>query len=118
MRKLSWFLIATALASYAVYLWTTADPTAIYVLRDGLILAMFAVGIMAWQAPSRPSGAVSTAQLNILGNQPPVIQTVITTWGALFVGTGALCTLVGTLLPYLLSTPITDQSAASLRWLG
>ena len=118
MRKLSWFLIATALASYAVYLWTTADPTAIYVLRDGLILAMFAVGIMAWQAPSRPSSAVSTAQLNILGNQPPVIQTVITTWGALFVGTGALCTLVGTLLPYLLSTPITDQSAASLRWLG
>lgn len=130
MRKLFWFFIAIALATYTTHLWSTADPTATFVLRDGLLVALLAILITAIYAAAPDVGALyhtsshTSSQIAAelrrarLLRTPATAQSMLTATGGVLLGTAVASLLVGQILPYLVAAPIANQSASILRWLG
>lgn len=112
MRKLSWLLIASIVAFYTAHLWSTADPTASYVVRDGLLLAVAALVIFARYAdPSLLGWPASLARA-------PHFSERLTASGSILVGTGTACAIVGAIVPLLLTAPVATGTGLILRWLG
>jgi len=108
MRKLSWLLIATLITFYTAHLWSTADPTATYMVRDGLLLAVVAIVIVARFAFIDANSILPRHSL----------REQLTAMGSILLGTGAICALVGALLPLLLTAPVAMNTALLLRGLG
>jgi len=106
MRKLFWLLAALLLAFYAQSIWQGATVDALFVVRDGAIVALVAAFGFALSS----GRLVDPARL-------PVGQG-LTAPGALLIYTGAACTLAGGLLTALLPTGIVAQSGTMLWWLG
>jgi len=117
MRKLFWFLIAIALATYTTQIWSTADPTATYLLRDGLLLVGLVIFLVATLADA-PLGAIALPNKTELWQSPATQQSTLTAVGGLLLGTGVACMAAGILLPQLMTASIATQSAVILRWLG
>ncbi len=112
MRKLSWLLIALVVALYTSHLWSTADSTAGYVVWDGLALAVVALLLFARNATTSGVGwRAPTLRF-------PQYQEQLTKTGGVLLGTGAICALVGALLPLLLDAPVATSTGLILRWLG
>ncbi len=112
MRKLSWLLIASILAFYTAHLWSMADPTATYVVRDGLLLAVGALLLFA-----RATDKVGL--LSLKGRSPQGLwRERLTATGGILLGTGTACVLVGAILPIVLTTPIAATTSLILRWLS
>ncbi|MCB0063423.1 MAG: hypothetical protein KDE19_14980, partial [Caldilineaceae bacterium] len=118
MRKLSWFLIAIVLATYTIHLWATADPTATYVLRDGCLLALLALFIIAWQAPPLDASMASLQPIKQSNRTPTAVATELTATGGVLLGTAIACLFAGAVLPNFLATVVATRSAEILRGLG
>ncbi|MEZ4674373.1 MAG: hypothetical protein R2932_09035 [Caldilineaceae bacterium] len=111
MRKLSWLLSAVALAFYTVHLWSTADPTATYMVRDGVIFALAAVLLFAAHT-NRTINRIASPLLS------PQLRAVPTKAGHVILWTGAICALVGGLLRVAGPSTFMTSSGTMLWSLG
>lgn len=89
MIRLFWMTAAFGVAAYGVSLWTTADPTLSYMLRDGLLLAGLGFLLALWTGGENQPAHASAA---------PAVRKTLTSTGHLFFWTGVSCVLAALLL--------------------
>lgn len=135
MRKLSWSLIAILLAFFSIHLLSTFDPTALYALRDGILLALAATFLFAWQVgPFAHHGFVDSGQwvaserkglpfqsdTSTLATTTtgPTTYKALTATGGILLGTGIGCIVGAALLSFFSATVVAGQTAMILRWVG
>lgn len=115
MRNFCGLLGTLALAIYTTQLWTTADPTATYLLWEGLLLTGVTILLTVRFATSSLVRAAASVAA------PFAVRP--TTAGHVSLWTGAICALLGSGLHLLAnrtqpSPALLDISAMSLWWLG
>ena len=106
MRKLFWLLAALLLAFYAQTIWQTATVDTLFIVRDGLLVAL--IGAFCFALGSSRLGD---------GTQP-LLGHRLTIPGAMLLYTGAACTLVGGLLTTVIPLALGQRSGLILWWLG